>query len=173
MATLNQADKYYKRKGLQNRVISDELRGEDEIVYGARSVNAQLPKYLETTTEDWDIATEDDPEQVAGKIEKKLDKRYGGNYFRVEPALHPGTYKIRSNVTNRGIVDVTIVEPDSVPHKKIGGINYATLDYQVQQIEKSLANPESKFRHSKDSETLQRIKLSKKKKAKKINPSLS
>ena len=109
MTDLTKAEKYYKKRGLVDTTVKGAVRGKSEIVYGAKAVNAQMPEHLKTYTLDWDIATTDDPEQIANKIEKKLDTRYGGNYFRVEPAVHPGTFKIKSNVTGKGLVDVTAV----------------------------------------------------------------
>jgi hypothetical protein len=155
------AKKYYVKDDqgrFRDKVIIDVLSGRDDIVYGARSVNKALPKYLKKNTEDWDIYTNDNPKTVAKKIEKALDKRYGGNYFYVIPAKHKGTYKIQSKVTMNNIVDVTLKE-DSILHKRIGGVNYATLDFQVKKIKESLGTKESEFRHNKDKETLQRIKI--------------
>lgn len=168
MTTLKQAESYY-RKGAKpiDSVVRRAIVNQDEIVYGARAVNKRLPKHLDIYTEDWDIATTDDPASVAKKIEKKLDKRYGGNFFRVEPAKHAGTYKIKSNVTEKGVVDVTVVEPHTVPHEKIEGVNYATLDYQLMRIDASLDDPKSAFRHKKDLETRQRITIHRKKKSRK------
>lgn len=163
--TLEQAEHFYKKDKqgkLSDKVIMKEIKGTDAVVYGARSVNAILPPYLRKHTEDWDIYVSDDAEEMAKKMENALDERYGGDYFYVEPAKHEGTFKIRSNVTGRGIADITI-KTNPLNKKTIGGINYAMLDYQVNRIRKVLANEESKFRHVKDRETLQRIKIYKKK----------
>ena len=170
--TIKEAEKYYKkdkRGKLVDKVIMKELKGKEEIVYGARSINAVVPAWLKKHTDDWDIYTTDDPKVVAGKMEKALDKRYGGNYFSVAPAKHEGTYKIKSRVTGREIADVTIKE-NEVEHRKIGGINYATLDYQVEKLKSALSKEDAKFRHDRDKEALQRIqvynKIVKKKKTK-------
>jgi len=157
MVTLKEAKKYY-RKGTSpiDRVVKRDLMGDDEIVVGGKAVNKQLPRFLRRSTEDWDIVTPDDPEEVAEELEEKLDKEYGGDFFYSEPASHAGTQKIRSHVTEKGVVDITeIVGP--VDHKTINGINYATLDYQKGKIQESLSDPESSFRHKKDLEILQRI----------------
>jgi hypothetical protein len=159
--TLKEAEQYYKknqRGKLADKVIMHELKGNDEVVYGARSVNAVLPAYLRKHTEDWDIFTEDDPQVVATKIEKALDKRYGGDYFYVIPAKHEGTYKVKSRVTKRDVADVSIKE-DNITKKKVGGINYMPLDYQVGKLKAALSHEESKFRHDRDMETLQRIEI--------------
>jgi hypothetical protein len=159
--TLKAATKYYKkdkRGKLADEVIMGKLKGSKEIVYGARSVNAVVPLILKRHTDDWDIYTEDNPRTVAQKIEQTLDKRYGDNYFSVAPAKHQGTYKIKSRVTGREVADVTLKESE-VGHRRIGGINYASLDYQVNQLKSALKKEESKFRHTRDKETLQRIKV--------------
>lgn len=167
--TLTEAEKYYKKDKqgkLADKVIMKEIKGTNAIVYGARSVNAVLPPYLRKHTEDWDIYVNDSPEEVAKKMEEALDDRYGGDFFVVEPAKHENTYKIKSKVTGRGVADITLRESE-VDKKVIGGINYAVLDYQVFRIKKVLANEENQFRHKKDRETLQRIKIYKKKMAEK------
>jgi len=158
MATLKEAEDYYKRKGELEKVVTLKLINSDEVVYGARAVNKQLPSYLRRHTEDWDIATPDDPQQVAREIEQSLDKRYGGNFFKIEPAQHKGTYKVISNITGSGVVDVTVME-NKIDHRRIGKINYATLDYQLSRIKASLSDSKAKFRHKKDVDTRQRIKI--------------
>lgn len=159
--TLKNTAKYYqkdKRGRLSSKIIMQELKDKSEIVYGARSVNALMPAILKRHTDDWDIYTDDDPKTVADKIEKALDRRYGFNYFTVAPAKHEGTYKIKSRVTQDDVVDVTF-KKGAVSHQKIGGINYATLDYQVEKLKDSLSTEGSKFRHQRDAETLQRIRV--------------
>jgi hypothetical protein len=178
--TLKKVAKYYKkdqRGKLADKVIMKELKGSGEIVYGARSVNAVVPSFLKKHTEDWDIYTDDDPRIVAHKIEKALDKRYGDNFFSVAPAKHEGTYKIKSRVTDKEVADVTFQE-DDVEHRKVGGINYATLDYQVTKLRAALAKEEAKYRHDRDKETLQRILVfneyvkEKKKPKRKVTPKI-
>jgi hypothetical protein len=167
--TLKEATKYYKKDKqgkLADKVIMRELKGEDEIVFGARSINVALPSYLRKHTEDWDILTHDDPKTVADKMEKALDRRYGGNFFSVEPAKHEGTYKVKSRVTGKTVADITIKD-DEVEHRRVGGINYATLDYQVEKLKLALSKEEAQFRHDRDKETLQRIQVYNELKAKK------
>lgn len=165
MAT--KAEKYY-RKGQKSidESIEDSLEGSNEVVYGARAVNRQLPKYLNVYTEDWDIATVDDPEKEAKRVEKQLDHDFGGNYFRIVPAIHPGTFKVISNVTNKGVADLTRIE-EPIEYRKLGRIRYATLNHQLQQIDKSLKDPESQFRWNKDKNAKQRIKIGMKRRRKK------
>ena len=145
-----------KQGKLANKVIIEILSNEDEIVTGAKAINKQLPIYLQKHTEDWDIFTDDKPEVVAKKIEKQLDKKYGGNYFYVEPALHEGTYKIKAIANDDTIADISIVN-EPITYSKIGKINYATLDFLVHRIKVTLAEEGKKFRHLKDSNALQRI----------------
>jgi hypothetical protein len=177
--TIKEATKYYKKDNrgkLADKVIIKELKGTDQIVYGARSVNVVVPAFLKKHTEDWDIYTDDDPKTVADKIEKALDRRYGGNFFSVAPAKHEGTYKIKSRVTNKEVADITFQE-DDVEHRRVGGVNYATLDYQVTKLRAALEKEEAKYRHERDAETLQRILIfnnyvKDKKKPKKARPKI-
>jgi hypothetical protein len=161
MISLKDAEKFYK-KGLRpaHKVIKKYLKRKKGIVHGSRAINAYLPSYLDkplTEWSDWDIFAEN-PRKVAKEIEKRFDKRYGGNYFVVKPGKHKGTYKIICRVTGKEIADVTVPDRE-IPHRRIRGINYATLDYHVKKIKEILANPEAKYRWKKDKETLQRIKI--------------
>lgn len=90
-----------------------------------------------------------------------LEKKYGGNYFTVKPAKHEGTFRIRAIVTKRVVADITLPVRE-IEYREVDGVNYATLDYHVKQIKRTLAIPEYSFRHGKDKETLQRIKIYKK-----------
>ncbi len=156
--SLKEAQDYYKRgdKPIESTITQELKRDDDLTLYGARAVNAQLPKYLQSHTDDFDIYTSESSVIQAKRLEKILDKKYGGNYFRVEPAQYKGTFHIKSNITNRTIADMTVTK-DDIPHKEVDGMNVATLDFQVDKIRESLSNPQSKFRRGKDLEALQRI----------------
>lgn len=160
--SLKKAETYY-RKGeeLANKAVLSFLRDSPLIVHGGQAINAYLPPWLDKETQDWDIFAPGNAKKQAEELEKKLDKRYGGDYFGTEPALHPGTFRIRNKVTGDVIADITLKEGE-IEFKKIKGINYATLDYHEEHILGMLDNPETAFRHKKDSETLQRIKIFKK-----------
>jgi len=155
------AEKFYLANqggGVSEEVIKQFLKDRRAIVFGARSVNQHLPAHLDKHTVDYDILTPNDPIRVANEMEKSLDKRFGGNFFFVEPALHPGTFKVKSVVTGTTVADISGLT-EFIPNVNIKGINYSTLDHQVRQIKRSLADPQSSFRHAKDAESLQRINI--------------
>ena len=155
--SLKELNEYYKNQGRVDSVLREDLRGDDEIVYGARAVNAVLPDHLDKQTEDWDIMSKT-PKKAAFEAERKLDTAFGGDFFETKPAIHPGTWKVKSKVTKRGVADFTKQEKKTDYHE-IDGIRFATLDHQKDNIKRSLADPESRFRHDKDKETRQRIKI--------------
>ena len=159
--------KYYKNKEKIHKVVKQNIEKRKHIVYGARALNAHFPPHLDRHTEDWDVYS-NTPKKTAMRVEKKLDRTYGGDYFYVEQAVHPGTYKVKSRVTRTGVADYT--KPDqTIPYKTIGGKRYVKLSHVKKHIKKTLKDPNAKFRHDKDREALQRIKLyenSKKKKRK-------
>lgn len=149
--------KYYKNQDLAKQLILQDATEDGHIIYGARATNAQLPQHLKKHTEDFDIFVKDS-KQEAKQIEKKLDKAYGGDLFRVEKAKHEKTYKVKSNVTNRTVADYT--SKGRKPNvKKILGTKYATLGSIKRTIGRTLRDEVQAFRHDKDRETLQRIKL--------------
>jgi len=152
--------RYYKEKHKRKSVVVNHIREVDGVVHGARALNAFFPPHLDAHTRDYDVF-DDTPKQDAQQLERKLDNRFGGDFFRVEKAQHEGTWKVVSNVTNKTTADFT--KPDrEVPVKTINGIRYATLDYHKQKIKETLKDKSQVFRHDKDRETLQRIELYKK-----------
>jgi len=157
MVTEKQALAYYKNKERTNQIILQNIKNKGHIVYGARALNAHFPKHLDKHTEDWDVFSKT-PAQTARRVEQKLDKKYGGDYFKVEPAQHPGTWKVKSTVTSQGVADYSQAE-GSVPSKKIGGVSYVKLVWVKKQINKTLKDKESKYRWERDKEAMQRIKL--------------
>ncbi len=158
---LTQKDKnnYYQKKDIViKKVILKNAKKKGHIVFGAKAVNKQLPPHLRKRTVDFDVFSAH-PKKTANRVEKILDKKFGANTFKVEPAKHPGTFKIKSNVSGVNYADYSktpIPPPRTVKRK---GVRFAHTSHQLAQIKKSLADPESKFRHDKDRETQQRIKL--------------
>ena len=114
---------------------------------------------------DWDIFSLADPKELAKKLEAKLDKHYGGNFFRVEPAIHPSTFRVKSNVTGNVVADMSFKDR-TVTFKRIKGINYASLGWLEKEAKETLSDPDDKFRWHKDRDTLQRIRVFKKAKRK-------
>jgi hypothetical protein len=155
--TAKQKLKYYSNPELAKQLILQDAAKDEHIVFGAQASNAQLPSHLKKHTEDFDIFTKKSKKE-AEEMEKKLDKAYGGDYFRVQPAKHKGTYKVKSNVTNRTVADYTS-QGKKPRTKNILGVKYATLSSIKRKISKTLRDEKQEFRHDKDRETLQRIKL--------------
>lgn len=157
---LKQTEKFYKNKEVIKRVILSKT-DPHEVIHGQMALNKQFPKHLRTHTRDYDIYSEK-YRKDAREVEKALDKELGGNYFRVELAKHPGTRKVVSNVDNKTYADYT-KSPNHIPHRKISGKNYASLEYFKNHIAKTLKDPTAKYRHAKDKLTLQKIKLAEQK----------
>lgn len=142
----------------------------DEIIYGARAHNRQLPKKLRVKTEDYDIYTEN-PKREARELERALDKKFKGDFFKVEPAQFAGTHRVKSKINGKVYADYSKA-PGKVPFKKIGGKRYVKLSHVKKTIRKTLKDPTAEFRHAKDRDALNRIKLAEKlKKARKRKPS--
>ena len=156
--TLEQKEKFFKEKKKIGKVILDTTKKRGLIIFGARATNKQLPPHLRKHTEDYDLFTPNTPHKTARRIERNLDRKFGGNYFEIKEALHPGTHKIINRITNQGIADIT-KKPKKIKLIKRQGIYYAHTDFQKQKIKEALKDPKSKFRHSKDKETRLRIKL--------------
>lgn len=128
-----------------------------EIIYGARALNIRFPNFLDEPTTDIDVYTKT-PHKDAKETEQYLDKRFGGDYFSVEQAVHPNTYRVRSNINDKVYADYT--KPDrKVRYQKIKGHKYATLGFIKQHIKRTLRDPEASFRWKKDQDAYNRIML--------------
>jgi len=91
--------------------------GNKEIIYGARALNKRFPPFLDKHTTDFDIFSPT-PKKDAKETEKALDKSFGGNYFYVELAKHPGTFKVKSRINKEGYADYT-KPTQEIPSDKI------------------------------------------------------
>lgn len=150
--------KYYQNKELGEKVILGDAKQDKHVIYGARAINKQLPSFLQSHTEDFDIFSKT-PKADAYEAEKKLDKAFGGDFFKVAKAKYPNTWKVKSNVTGKTAVDYTYPGKQKVPSKNLGGNRYAKLSWMKKQIKRNLNNPKSSYRFEKDNEALQRIEI--------------
>lgn len=150
---------YYRNKKKIGAVVLDHVKKKKYVVYGSHSLNNQLPPYLRKPTSDYDILVPKNPRKVARKIERKLDKKFKGNFFKTKQAKYPKTSKVVTTIGEETIADIT---KGSAPFVKRKGIRYSSLDYEKQNVRKSLKDPKSSFRHPKDKERLLRMNLARK-----------
>ncbi|KKN17075.1 hypothetical protein LCGC14_0969530 [marine sediment metagenome] len=166
--TRKQKISFYRNKKKVAEVIIDHVKKKKQIIFGARSLNAHFPTFLDKPTIDYDILIEKgNPKKVAKRLEKKLDKKFKGNFFVVEKARHPGTYKVKRILGKEGIIDIS-KSKEKVPTDKIKGVRFSKLSFEKGKIKQSLRDPQSKFRHEKDKERLERIRIFESLKKKKI-----
>ena len=163
--------KFFNRnKLLVNRFVRNFLsKNKIGIVHGTRATNTQLPRFLERKTVDWDIFVKK-PKVKARQLERKLDKRFRGDYFKVKKGKgSPGVkvYKIKSTITNENFVDFATTQRQ-VPTIAIRGIKFATLKDQKRIAQQNVKKPELKFRREKDRNLLKRIKQFEKLRGKRI-----
>jgi hypothetical protein len=135
-----------------------DSRNPQTIVVGSQALNAHLPDWLDKATKDWDVVSVGDSKVLAGKLERMLDKHYGGDFFGVEPAIHEGTFRIRSKVTGVVVADISLKDRE-IDFKRIKGVNYASLDWLEQEAERLIASPDAEFRRAKDRDNLRRIRV--------------
>ncbi len=155
--TLEQKERFFKNQKKIGTVIINHVKKKGLILFGQKATNRQLPEDLRKDTEDYDIMSPT-PKKSAKRIERKLDRKFKGNFFKTKPAKFGGTFKVVQIIGDKGIVDVGETKKDVTIVKK-KGIKLASLEFQKGQIRKSLADPQSKFRHAKDREVRSRIKI--------------
>ena len=153
---LNKSKQFHKQKHRIKPTIKSTI-GKKEIIYGETALNHYFPKWLDRPTQDVDVYSKT-PRKDARQAERKLDHVFGGDHFYVKPALHKGTYKVVAHANQEGYADFTKPE-QKIPHKVVGGKNVVALSFVKERIKKTLADPESKYRHSKDRDALNRIRI--------------
>lgn len=157
--TRSQKIAFYRNKNKVDLTVLREIKNKKLILFGARSLNRQLPPFLRKETKDYDvILTKRDPKKVARELERKLDKKFKGNVFIVEKGKAPGVYKVKNVLGKEGVIDV-VKSDKRVPFVKRRGVRVSTLAFEKSKIRESLSNPEAKFRHDKDRERRDRIKI--------------
>lgn len=140
------------------RAVISSIGRKGGIIHGARAQNAQLPRFLEKKTKDYDVFVKF-PHKRAKALEMKLDKLFRGDFFRVKKGRSKvvPVSKVISNVNNEAIVD--FARPNrQVPTKVISGLRVATLKDQKERAIKNLTDPNARFRRDKDREFLERIR---------------
>lgn len=147
---------YIRDKVTIRNIILAQAAKRKEVVYGAQSVNIQLPSQLRKETKDYDVL-DSNSKEAADELASSLNKEYGKNEtFTVSEAVHKGTFKVKDSKGN-SIADYTHAtkKPKSVG---VLGVRYAGLDYQKRNIKRSLKDPKAEFRREKDTDSLRRIK---------------
>jgi len=147
---------FHKNKHRIGGIILRTL-DDGEIIYGEHSLHAHLPKYLERPTTDYDVYAKN-PRKEAYETEKALDKKFGGDYFYVKQAQHPGTYKVVAHANQEGYADFTR-KPRNVRYREINGYRYSTLQHEKENRQRALKDPDYSWRHGKDQDALNRIKI--------------
>lgn len=155
--TVNEQIGYYQNKDLARQMVIQDATEDGHVIYGATAINAQVTPQFQKPTSDVDIKVKN-PKKEAKQMEKKLDKKFKGDYFSVHKAKYKDTYKVKSNVTGETVVDYTKLRKQ-VPVKQVLGTRYEDLSSIKRSINKTLRDESSSFRHDKDMESLQRIKL--------------
>jgi len=148
---------YKKDKQTVVNAILDYAIKKNQIVYGARSTNIQLPKHLQKETSDYDVLAKN-PERAAKELVEKLNLEYGKEKFKVKKAKYHKTWKVKDIETGKTIVDYTKTVGRKPKTKNVLGVKYADIKYAKSKLKKILKDEASKFRHDKDIETLRRIK---------------
>lgn len=154
--TPSQIRKVLQNKKFVEQIILSKTAENEDVIYGARAINAQVPNYMEKETEDYDIYTKY-PSKSAKELAKELNNRLGDKLFYAKKAKNPSTWKVKSKFGRKTIADYTRQDKD-IPIVNKMGVRYASVDFLKQKIRKQLRNPNNKFRRSKDIDSLNRIK---------------
>ena len=165
MRKLKTAYVVFLNKGKTQKAILEQTKEEGNVIYGGRSIQKRIGVFSRPT-EDYDIFSKK-PKKSAVKTEKKLDKLHQDDLFYVKRAIHPGTWKVMSKgrdlkqntKDDYGVVDYSKFPKPTPKFEVIDGVKYRSLAAEKKAKMKSLRDKEFAFRHKKDREDLNRIKL--------------
>ncbi len=159
---VSKALRFFKNKKFIENTIVNSVRMRNQIIFGARAINRQVPGVIRKPTEDFDIISKN-PRQAAERLERLLDRKFKMDAFLTRRGVSKQVevYKVISRPTERTVAD--FVKPKRfVPSKNIQGVKFATLQFHKEQIKRTLADPTQQFRHKKDRDALLRIEIAKK-----------
>lgn len=156
MLTVEEAKVFHKNKHKIGKIIVEKTDNR-ETHYGARALNVRFPSFLDRHTRDFDIFSPK-PYKDARETEKALDTLFGGDFFYVTEAEHPGTWKVKAHATDETYADYTM-KPERLRREKIRGIYYPTIPFIEQSLKRTLADPTASYRHAKDKDSLNRIEI--------------
>lgn len=154
--SVKKTERFHRQKKKIPRTIVEKM-DKHEIIYGARALNKRFPPFLDTPTQDYDIYTPH-PERDARETERALDHKFGGDFFSVAKAQCPRTWRVRSTVNDEVYADYTKPE-EKIPFDVIDGRKYVTLSHTKKHIVKTLNDPTAEYRHKKDADSFNRIKI--------------
>lgn len=155
----------FVNQGNIKNALLNQTKKEGNVIYGAQSIRKQIGIFGRGTF-DYDILAKK-PKQSANKTEKIFDKITRGDNYYVKPAQHPGTYKVmnkgwdskKGTEDDVGVVDYTQM-PKPIPRTKtINGVRYRVISEERKAKLKALRDKAYAFRHKKDKEDYDRIKL--------------
>ena len=154
--TTKHTERFHMLKHRIPNIIKSTI-GVKEIVYGEHALKVRFPGWLERPTQDYDVYSPN-PKKDAIQAERELDSVFGGDFFFVKPAQHKGTWKVMAHANQEGYADFT-KPSEKVPFDIINGIKYARLSLEKKHRVKSLKDKDFSFRHPKDKDALNRIKI--------------
>jgi len=152
----------------KDEIILKQVKKNKSIVYGGQAIMAQIPDMFARPTADWDILSKK-PKKSARQLEKTLDKNAGGNFYYTTPSkFHKGTWKVynvgsdnkKGTKDDIGVADFTKMK--KLRTIQIRGVKYAHASEIMKDKRASLKDKQFEFRHAKDKDDLERIKLTRK-----------
>ena len=154
----------------KNKIIEQQVKKNNEIVYGARALNANVGNFNSRPTDDYDIYS-NTPKQSATQLSTQLNKHVNAKLtYPKQSEYHKTTFKVMNigpdnkpkTKDDYGMVDYTKLERNIKTIQK-NGIRYAHYLETKKDKLKSLSDKEYSFRHKKDGYDLKTIQIHEKK----------
>lgn len=148
---------YHRHKEKLKKATLNQAKKEKSVVYGARSIEAQVPGIFFRNTQDYDILSKK-PKKSARVTKNNYNKIVSSNQFYTKQAMHKGTYKVmdkgmdfrKGTRDDFGVVDYTSIPKPAPRIKIINGVRYRALSQEKKAKQKALKDKLFKFRHEKD-----------------------
>ncbi|MBW1784175.1 MAG: hypothetical protein JRL30_25975 [Deltaproteobacteria bacterium] len=151
----------------EKKTILEQVKKNKSTIYGGQAIKKRIGLFARPT-QDFDILSKK-PKKAANQLTNALNRIFKRRkpYF-MKPAMHPGTFKVKHRGMDRrkntqDDLEVADFTKPTRKHKtsKIDGVDYVALSEVVKDKKSSLGSEEFAFRHQKDQDDLNRIKLAK------------
>ena len=152
------------RDSFLDSVVLPFVKSRNDIIYGSRAMNIQLPPQYRRKSDDYDIWGLN-PARSCDHLEDRLDRKIGCDMFVEEkkfmPKIQKTVYRIRAKHTDKQEVDYTKKPKEKVKTVKIKGVTYQHIDHQYQRLKEMSKDPNLAFRLEKTTKDLRTIEKAK------------
>jgi len=161
---VNGLRRFSLNRGTRRRVLLNQTRKENNIIYGGQALKARMGA-IARNTQDFDILSKK-PVNSAKITKNRFNDVHGSNDFYIKSGSYRYTKKVmwkgadgkKGTFDDVGVVDYT-KQRRKIPVRKIRGVKYATIGHELGKKRNIIKEKRFQYRHQKDQDDIKRIKF--------------